>query len=298
MLSSSLIALSLALGLAPADETHTIKVKKPAKGDVFKVEEQEESENKTVVTIAGKEVPNQPGMGKEGKSEIYVETILEKPEKAARPTSLKRKYEKARFTKDGKEGTRGYEGKTVLVEKKGDKFQFHFEDGKELSGADAEVLDKEFNKKDGPSNEELENLMLPDKPVKVGETWKIDAAKFFKDFPKESGLGGKGSKASGKLLEVYEKGGRKFGKMDIEFESPITKLGDDPKVKFNIAEGAKLKMIFHVDACIDGASSDATMKMETSMDVEATFDAAGMEGKMVMHVKGLMTAKGTEQLKK
>jgi hypothetical protein len=298
MIGSSLIALSLVLGLAPAEDTHTIKVKKSAKGDVVKVEDQEDGDSNMVLTVGGKEVPNQKGPGKIGKNEVYVETILEKPEKAEKATSLKRKYEKARFTKEGKEGTRVYEGKIVLIEKKGDKYQFQIEDGKELTGKDAEALDKEFNKKEGVSDDELEKLILPGKPIKVGDTWKIDADKLFKTMVREAGLGGEGSKASGKLLEVHEKGGRKFGKMDIELESPITKFGDDPKVKFAIADGAKLKMVFHLDACIDGTSTDATMKVEMSLDMEATFDAGGMEAKMVMHAKNLATKKGTEQAKK
>lgn len=297
MISNSLLALALLFGLAPADETHTIKSKKSAKGDMTLIEDQEEGENKLVLTVGGKEVPTPQGMGKEGKNEVYVETILEKPEKADRATSLKRKYEKARATKEGKETTYVYEGKTVLIDKKGDKFQFQLEGGKELTGKDAEALDKEFNKKDGLSEDEMEKLILPTKPVKVGDTWKIDAEKLFKGANSEIGVTGEGAKGTGKLIEVYEKNGHKFGKMDIDLEAPITKFGDE-KVKFKVAEGSKLKMVFHVDVCIDGTSGDGTMKGDMAMDVEGTFDANGMEAKMVLHAKNKTTKKGTDQTKK
>jgi hypothetical protein len=291
MTSTSLLFFSLALGLAPAEDTHAIKVKKPAKGDVIKVENVEEGDNASVVTVAGKEVSNDKG--KDGKNDVYVETVLEKPDKSDKPTSLKRKYEKARITKKGKEETRIYEGTTVLIEKRGDKFQFQIEDGKEITGKEAEALDAEFNtKKKGPSEDEIfEKFILPGKPVKVGESWKIDTSEIFKEFNKDA----KGAKATGKLVGVYEKGGHKFGKIDIDMETPISEFGDG---KMKVAKDSKFKMLIHIDACIDGSSNDGTMKGEMSLDMEASFDAGGMEAKMVMHAKNHSTKKGTEQSKK
>jgi hypothetical protein len=294
MVSSSLVLFSLVVGLASAEDAYTIKIKKPAKGDVVKVENVENGDNQSVVTVGAKELSKEKG--KEGKNEVYVETVLEKAEKADKPTSMKRKYEKARVTKKDKEETRVYEGKTVLIEKKGDKYRFQIEDGKELTGMDAEALDNEFNsKKNGPSEEEIfEKILLPGKPVKVGDTWKIDTTEMFKAMTKEAAA--KDAKASGKLLEVYEKNGHKFGKMDIEIETPITDFGGD---KMKVAKGSKLKMTLHIDACIDGSSRDGAVKAEMFMDIEGTFDAGGdMEAKMVMHAKNLMSAKGTEQAKK
>src|SRR5262249_41050698 len=113
MITHSLLALALLFGLAPADDTHTIKIRKSAKGDVTLIEDRKEGENKVVLTVGGKEVPTP--QGKEGKNDVYMLTILEKPENADRATSLKRKYEKARVTKEGKETTCLYEGKTVLI---------------------------------------------------------------------------------------------------------------------------------------------------------------------------------------
>jgi hypothetical protein len=298
MIVNSVILLGLVVGLAPAEEAYTIKIKKSAKGDVIKVEDQEDGENKLSLSIGGKPAPNQPPQGKEGKAESYVETILEKPDSAEKPTSLKRNYEKARFIKEGKEQTRAYEGKTVLIQKKGDKYQFQIDGGKELTGMDAEDLDKEFNKKDGLSEDELEKLLLPTKPVRVGDTWKIDGDKLFNAMAKEGGFSAEGSKATGKLVEVYEKGGRKIGKMDIEITSPITKFGEKESVKFKVAEGSKAVQAFHLDVCIDGTSSAGSIKAEVSMNIDAGFDAGGMEGKLSMNVKYVSSKKGTEQSKK
>jgi len=298
MFGSSVMLLGLVFAAAPADEAYTIKIKKSAKGDVIRIEDQEEGENKMTILVGGKEAPNQPPQGKEAKNEVYLETIVEKPDPNERATSLKRKYEKARFTKDGKEQTRGYEGKTVLIEKKGDKFGFQLEGGKELTSADAEALDREFNKNNGLSESEMEKMLMPSKPVKVGETWKIDADKLLKALAKEGGFAGDNPKASGKLVEVYEKAGHRFGKMDIEMSSPITFFSGGDGVKFKVADGSKLGLVFHVDVCIDGTCGDGSIKANMALDMEATFDAGGMEGKLVMHTKNAGNKKDTEQPKK
>src|SRR5262249_15115622 len=109
----------------------------------------------------------------------YRETVLEKAE-GKKATKLRREYEKARVKEKGKERTLPYEGKTVLIEKKGDKYEFEIEGGKPLTGKDAEELEKEFNEHTIDAAK-LDKLMLPPKPVAVGESWKIDAAAVVKE---------------------------------------------------------------------------------------------------------------------
>src|SRR6266566_9805224 len=76
MVSSSLVLLSLVLGLAPAQDTHTIKIKKSAKGDVIKVENTETVNTTVVATAAGAEVANKKD--KNSKNEVYQETVVDK----------------------------------------------------------------------------------------------------------------------------------------------------------------------------------------------------------------------------
>src|SRR5262249_1802294 len=121
-----------------AEETITLKLKKPGKGDVVK-------ETKTVtemvkVTVMGQD-QNQESVTKL----VYTEEVLEKPAAAKRPTKLKRVYETAEITKNGAKEDIGLAGKTVLVEKAGDGYKITV-DGQEPAVLAAIVLKKEFRK--------------------------------------------------------------------------------------------------------------------------------------------------------
>jgi hypothetical protein len=302
MISSSLVLLSLVLGLAPVADTHTIKIKKSAQGDVTKVEDSEESTNTVVATdAAGTKLVDTKE--KTSKTVIYQETILEKKEGAERATSLKRAYDKARnVPKDGKEETRVYEGKTVLIDKKGDKYQFMIEGGKEITGKEAEDLDKSFNKK-GPSDEEIEKYVLPGKAVKVGESWKIEADKMLKELMKDEketimAFDGAKTEGSGKLLEVYEKNGHKFGKMTFTISGTLKEFSAGG-MKFKVKDGSKMDMDVHFDVCIDDAEGSGVMKMETKITLNADLPTPdGKEVSMVVNGKTISTRKMTDMPKK
>ena len=56
--------------------------------------------------------------------QTFNEEIVEKPAGAKKPTKLKRSYEVAEYEKDGEKTTHAYQGKTVVIAKKGDKYEF------------------------------------------------------------------------------------------------------------------------------------------------------------------------------
>jgi hypothetical protein len=302
MISSSLVLLSLVLGLAPVADTHTIKIKKSAKGDVTKVEDVDESTTAVVATDgAGTKLVDQKE--KTSKTNIYQETILEKKEGDDKSSSVKRAYEKARnLPKDGKEETRVYEGKTVLIDKKGDKYQFMIEGGKEITGKEAEDLDKSFNKK-GPTDEEMERYLLPGKAVKAGESWKIDADKMLKELMKDEketviAFDSAKTEASGKLLEVYEKNGHKFGKMTFTISATLKEFSAGG-MKFKVRDGSKMAMDIQFDVCIDGGEGSGVLKMEMKMTLNADLPTPdGKEVNMMVDGKSTMTRKITDVTKK
>jgi hypothetical protein len=302
MISSSLVLVSLVLGLAPVADTHTIKIKKSAKGDVTKVEDVDESTTAVVATDgAGTKLVDQKE--KTSKTNIYQETILEKKEGDDKSTSIKRAYEKARnLPKDGKEETRVYEGKTVLIDKKGDKYQFMIEGGKEITAKEAEDLDKSFNKK-GPTDEEMEQYLLPGKAVKVGESWKIDADKMLKELMKDEketviAFDSAKTEASGKLLEVYEKNGHKFGKMTFAISATLKEFSAGG-MKFKVRDGSKMAMDIQFDVCIDGGEGSGVLKMEMKMTLNADLPTPdGKEVNMMVDGKSTMTRKITDVTKK
>jgi hypothetical protein len=283
--------LCLLMAAAPArlGDTYSIKIKRSGKESVtqHKREETEDSHIKL-------EGPDGDALNdkKESKTTIeeYKETILEK-KKGKRATKIRRQYSKAVVKTNGKEQTLPHAGKTLLIEKKGDKYHFTIEGGEELKGKDAESLNRVFNKPndDDSDNDELDKVFLPKKPVAVNDTWKIDPDELIKAMAKDpqQRLPVDKSKATGKgkLLRAYKKNGRQYGVFDIEVKLPLKgefPLGKDTKAP--IREGSAT-MHMKVDACIDGTSSDAVAEMSMTMDLVAGIKMPGSQDlKITLHI--------------
>ena len=159
---ASLFALLLA-ATAAAQEAVQIKIDKPQVGDRVKHSREEKSDTKITITVGGMDQKKDEA---KTKTLVYVEEVLAVPEGADRATKLTRTYEKPQITSEGKARKLDVEGKTVLIEKKGDKFDFTVE-GKAVEGESLTMLQSEFNKE---GKEEPRDLMLPKQPVKPGET--------------------------------------------------------------------------------------------------------------------------------
>src|SRR5262249_48627271 len=181
-----LVILGLVAAAAPLrDDGYTIKIKKSGQGDVTKqkIEETDKSTSK-LEGADGKAL-------KETKVETTVkqadkETVIEKVN-GKKATKLRREYTEAVVKSGDKETILPYKGKTVVIEKKDDgKYHFTIEGDKELTGRDAELLDRSFNKGGDSDDDTMEKAILPKKPVKEGDTWTIDAASIAKAFEKDA----------------------------------------------------------------------------------------------------------------
>lgn len=264
----ALLGLTFAAGVLSATaadpETFAVKIKKEAKGDKSAVTKSEDGTTTATIEVGGQEkVTKQTTALKFA----YTEEILERPADAKKSTKIKRVYTTAQKTKDGTKETLAYEGKTVVIEKKKDKYVFTA-DGERLAKDDAEDLDKEFNKKPGEVPVETEDF-LPAKPVKLNETWKIDAAKLAKNFSTEAPfeLDADACTASGKLVKAYKKGGAQFGVMEITITLVPTafKAGGD---SIPLSKGSKLAMVVTIDGCIDGTLPDGEAKMKIKIAID------------------------------
>jgi hypothetical protein len=258
------MCLTLGLGLlllptgARAEEAYPIKLRDPVTGDTLQVNRNEDTQSQSkVVDAAGKALVEKEEKG--GKTAVYRETVLEKPEGRAKPTRLKREYEKARVQTGDKSESLPYEGKTVLIEKKDGKYQFQVEGGEAIKGGDARVLDEEFNKED--DNFDLQKAILPKGAVAKGDSWKIDMEPITAAFAKNAKLQLDAAKAegTGKLIKVYRKDDAQFGVLEFHLELPVKELGAG-KDTIALDPGAKWTMDVTVDGCIDGSRTDGTMK--------------------------------------
>jgi hypothetical protein len=245
----AILAVAIAAAAGRADDGPvTIKVKQPGPGDRVKETKTENATQKTSFMGMAMET-------KVGTKFVYTEEVIERPAGAKRATKLKRTYETAEMTKDGEKVDLGLVGKTVLVEKKGDGYDITV-DGKEVSGPAADILKKEFAKEKQINDEDL----LPKEPVKVGGTWKIDFGPLAKDAADELAIDVEKSSATGKLTKVYDKGGHKFGVVEITLDLAVTKAGSGAQA-IKLEDDSKMHVTAVLDACIDGSKADVTGKM-------------------------------------
>jgi hypothetical protein len=249
-----------------AQEKYTLKLKEPAPGDSFVFRGSENT--KTVTKYEGNQADMTVMETKKGHSFLYTETYLKAP---AAPGSRQRSYDKALVTKEGDITILGLEGKTLLIEKKKDGFQFRWEGGGTPQGDDAERLEKEFDKK---TNHFGDHNLMPTKAVKLNESWPVDVAEYMKGADENTAkmydVGR--AKFSAKLTRVYKQGDSQFGVIDFEFELPC-RNGVEIN-SYTILEG-KVVVKGTFDGCIDGSVFARTTKIGVTFDLRASLGEGG-----------------------
>jgi hypothetical protein len=261
-LVSCVCAVALLAVVAPAaDEAIELKHYPPKVGDRTRVTDEERTTTRSIITVGEK---REDKVERHTKQVVYVSEVLAVKKGEKKGTKIKRVYEKAEDVKDDTATKLPLHGKTVVIEKKGDKYTFTFDDGKAVDGEPREELDKEFNKKD----EDAIDDFIPKRPLKPGETWKMDADKLVKALTKEKDaftVDKKGASGTGKLAEVYTFGGSRYGVYDMRVELPLTELGGENK----LALKAGSKMVMHIvgDGNVDGTEPDGVLTMRLTLRV-------------------------------
>jgi hypothetical protein len=281
---------ALAAMLAPAQEAYTVRLKEPGKGDVRKNDVGRNTQTATKIMDSTGQVLHEKAVGS-AQHAVYVETLLER-EPGKKPTRLRRAYEKATSWTDGKPEPMPYQGKAVLIEKKGVGYEFHVEGGEALTGAAAKVLDREFNANDSL---ELQRRILPGGPVRLEEAWKVDMAPVARDFENSTGMQVDAAKAtgSGRLTKVYTKDGRRYGVLAVKLEMPILAVGVQQKIA--LLPGAKLVVDVTLDACIDGGAATGVLKASFVLDAAATVPGPdGKPARLTLTTRGAINESRTE----
>lgn len=234
----------------PPDTPYTITIREGwGEGEKWAVTESEWVNNSVTERGPGGE---RADALKESERYEYVVTVLAKPPGADLATKLTRAYSVAEKTgKDGKPRPLSYQGKTVTIENKGGRYTFTT-GGKPLPPAEAAPFASEFGQKQPSTIKDL----LPKGPVRVNESWVVDAAAV-------PGLGSAGpfpvdaarSKVSGRLVRVYNKDGKQFGVLEIRAELIPGGPNAPPGVDGAITRTTTL------DTPIDGSSHEGVMKM-------------------------------------
>jgi hypothetical protein len=182
-----------------------------------------------------------------GQKLSFVEEVLAKP--ADRDGVLTRRtYESAEWTRDGKPTDLGLAGKTVEFRPHPRRREVQASVvGGELPAAAADFFRQELAARPRRlSGAEV----LPDRPVRVGEDWPVDAARMTGELaplnltPAEDQPTG----LKGRLTKVYDRGGRRYGVVDVTGAIAVGKVHTD-----NTLAGSELKFEFRYDGCVDGS---------------------------------------------
>jgi len=276
------LGLLVTVGLAQ-DGPVTIKIRKSEVGDRVK---------KTKNDTFGMEMTISAMGQKQEKTEArttkmtFTDEVLEKPAGAKKPTKTKRIIHSAEATEDGKPKDIKLTGKTILIELKDKKKTYTFEDGTKLDDDQLKFLDA--NQKDESADKpDFDDLMIPTNPVKVGESWKIDMDGLAKGFDDNFGIDPKTSTATGTLTKVYDKGGRKYGVLDIKMNLVVSKLGKGDQA-IPLKDGSKMVAEGTLDVCIDGTAEAGTMTMSMKGDMDG--ETMGVMLKLAMTGKNNQTA--------
>lgn len=261
-------ALFLAASVAAQDAVE-IKITKPKVGERVKQTREETYDSQFKITIGGEEKQKNE---KATKSVVYIEEVLAVEDGSDRPTKAKRTYEKAKTSDDDKETTLDIEGKTVLIEKKGEKFVFTV-DGKDVDADSQKFLDTEYNK---PNKEDPRDMMLPKKPLKPGDSWKIEADPLVKSIAKSSNmtLDKDMMEANGKLVKAYKVGDKQFGVIDLKITAPVASLG-----KVKVKDGT-MTITMNGDGCVDGSSAEGKSTMTMKLTVAGSGEGFELKGEV------------------
>jgi hypothetical protein len=251
-----LVVLACAAGLLRG-QAYEIKVKAyPAKGQSVKHTDTSKQVTHVKVTDGdGKVIQDKKEVA--DVKQVYVETSVTESVKG-RPSKFTRKYEKSATTKDGETKADAYEGETIAFELgKGGKYVAKAEGKKELSEEDKKKLEEDLNR-EGRATDPMQELM-PDKAVKVGDSWEIAGKKL------AAFIGGKDvtadkSKGKGKLVKVYKKGEQQWGTIEVSADIAMTIEKAPTKTGFTMT----------LEVAIDGSSSagKAKAKMTLTQDRE------------------------------
>jgi hypothetical protein len=207
---------------------------------------------------------------------------------------VRRGYGEARATIDGKKEILPLEGKQVIIDWSDKGFTYKIDGVKEVDKKLENIVRHEC------AEEFTVSECLPARPVKLKESWRFDASHNAKWFQKQSKtLEYDVGKVQGlaQLLEVYEKDGRRFGKIVQHIELPVLSVTVKGKKK-KLAETDKSVIQIHYDCCLDGSAHVGTAKVVDYLSTTTKGEGEAAKDTTKVIYKGERNVTFSEGLKK
>jgi len=281
------VVVAAALVGAGRGEDYTLKFKSsPEKGQTFVVKDKDTSNSDTKVEVNGMTIPETK---KEVKDVEYELRVVKPGDK--KPEEFTRTYTKATKSEGNKSTKLPYDGRTLVFTLNKDAYKVSAEGTPAIGEKELAALAKEAK-----DPNDLDEILDPGKPVKVGDTWNPDKKKLEGFFGKESlgTLDLDKSKISSKLVKVYDKDKHKWGTLELTMEVVIKELsGAGAALKFS--EPAVVKLSMTIDRPIDGSSAALAATGKMSMTFKGTVEQGGMTINVSSDVKGDLERSMTEK---
>ncbi|MGL6072856.1 MAG: hypothetical protein ACRC8S_01715 [Fimbriiglobus sp.] len=265
ILLTACFALGL-MGLTMAqDKTYTLKTYVPKDGDVFEEKNKRVDKGTNTVTIMGNTMKSPIETGSETE---FVEKIIKMDPKKKIPSQGERSYKvaKKRGPMDTEMSSGIVEGKTVTFQSVDGKLKFTL-DGKDITAEKLGEFGGEFeSRNNAPQSQE----MLPEKAIKVGESWKLNQEKvmkpLFEIFKKGVTIDEAKATGNGKLIAVFDKAGVPYGKLQYVFELPLKTLVNG---NMDLEAGSQVLLTMTIETPIDGTKGPETVRSETKTVIHA-----------------------------
>ena len=202
--------------------------------------------------------------------EVSTMTVLAKGDKQR--DKYKMFFEKAVQEEAGKVTPFSYQGRMILFERKGDKFTVTRRGGTRLHREDLEPL---VNRANVQLKQDYNELIMPKKPVQVGESWPVASKELAKELAKGLNIDVARTKAQAKLARVYQKDGKQFGVIELEMKLVLDSLKQGGReVKFDLPAALDVKAT--LDTAIDGSTTAGIMTMTGKLTGIIQLEQSGM----------------------
>lgn len=265
---TALVLLLTLVGRAPAQDAYTITLKLPGPGDVTVCEDSVTSSMATRKLNSAGDAINE-GRSRTSRQIAFRDTVLETDAKTGQATRLRRQCDKAILEDGGKGSVLPYHARIFTVERSGETCRVRFE-GEAPPTEFVAQMEASFAKMKG--REEIVRSLLPNRAVRVGDSWQFDAAPLLAAWPKPPQVRFTSAAAgSGKLREVSDRGGRRHGIMDFTVIAPVAGV-EFGGHKAEVESDNCLKIDVTLDACIDGTSAAYTLRLSDDLTVRLRMD--------------------------
>lgn len=193
--------------------------------------------------------------------EEFTLTVLESGDKV--PRRYRQAFSKATCsTLENK--NRSYQGLSVQYNLRGGKYRLELPENGDIPASDQDLL---LGRANSEIEAGLDEVFIANRPVKVGESWKVEPKVLNRGFGQHGKLDPEKTEGTAQLVKVYDRDGKRFGVIEVDLTVgyvAMDKMLFDPPALFHV-KGT-------LDADIDGTSNVGVLTLTTRLKGRGQLD--------------------------